>query len=181
MIPEKLYIDSESCVGCGRCIVRCSLEKTGSIRPAESRVRVLKQDDEGVSVPVICRHCEEPTCLPACPVDCMSRDEETGRIVIHTDDCIGCKKCVEACSFAGPVDVPVTGRKVKSVKVICDLCDGRPACVTVCPTGALSFETPNPESAERESRSAVALRQALARLTEEYKPRAARSRDVDHG
>jgi Fe-S-cluster-containing dehydrogenase component len=138
-------------------------------------------EDEGISIPVICRHCEEPSCLPACPVDCMSQDEETGQVRIHTDDCIGCKKCVEACSFAGPVDIPVTGRKVKSVKVICDLCEGRPACVRVCPTGALCFETPNPESAERESRSASALGEALRWLLKEYKGGAIpQSGDIDH-
>jgi Fe-S-cluster-containing dehydrogenase component len=177
---QRLYIDSERCVGCELCVLRCSLEKTGAVRPAESRVRLLRLEDDGVTIPVICRHCEEPTCLPACPVDCMSQDAETGQVRIHTEDCIGCKKCIEACSFVGPVNVPVTGHKTKNVKVICDLCDGRPACVTVCPTGALRFETPSPELAEREARSASALGELLRRLADKYPAVAARSGGKAH-
>ena len=38
------------------------------------------------------------------------------------------------CPFGGPSFDPIEKRVVK-----CDLCDGNPVCVEVCPTGALQY------------------------------------------
>jgi len=103
---------------------------------------VLKPAEEGIIMPVICRHCEEPPCIPACPVDAISKHKETGLVRIDSNTCIGCKLCVEACPYGGPVGIPVEVKNSKgsySTKVICDLCDGQPSCVESCPTGALQF------------------------------------------
>jgi Fe-S-cluster-containing dehydrogenase component len=43
--------------------------------------------------------------------------------------------CVFACPFGATFLDQQTGKVLK-----CDLCDGDPTCVKVCPTGALSFE-----------------------------------------
>jgi carbon-monoxide dehydrogenase iron sulfur subunit len=43
--------------------------------------------------------------------------------------------CVFACPFGATFVDQDSGRVLK-----CDLCDGDPTCVKVCPTGALTFE-----------------------------------------
>lgn len=55
-----IFVDYDKCVGCELCVMRCSLEKTGTCNPAWSRIHVLKQEEEGITMPVLCRHCEEP-------------------------------------------------------------------------------------------------------------------------
>jgi Fe-S-cluster-containing hydrogenase component 2 len=55
-------------------------------------------------------------------------------VQIDANQCIGCALCVQYC----PVDMvhldPDTKKAVK-----CELCQGDPACVAACPTGALEF------------------------------------------
>jgi electron transport protein HydN len=85
--------------------------------------------------------------MAVCPVEAISREEHC--IVVHTDKCIGCKSCMDACPFGAIDMVPVTGciqadGSEKKVANKCDLCIGNPggpACVRVCPTEALTLVT----------------------------------------
>ena len=78
-------------------------------------------------------------CIDVCPLTCISRDEETGMVIVDDADCIGCGACSDACPVSAPKIVDGKMRK-------CDGCNERikagmiPACVRSCPTGALSFE-----------------------------------------
>jgi Fe-S-cluster-containing dehydrogenase component len=76
--------------------------------------------------PVICRHCDEPECADACPVEAMSHDEQTGALVIDEEVCTLCLECVEACPY-NAINVAADGTLLK-----CDLCGGTPTCVRFC-------------------------------------------------
>ena len=139
---NRLIIDYDKCVGCEMCVMRCSLDKTGMVNPAHARIHIVRHEEEGIMMPAACRHCDEPRCLAVCPVNAISKDGATGLLHIDAETCIGCKLCVEACLYGGPTDVPREGRKAKQsarIKVICDLCGGKPACIEMCPTGAIQF------------------------------------------
>ncbi len=136
---KALYIDYGTCIGCDFCAQRCSLEKTGKVKPAQSRIHIVKVEAAGTMIPAACRHCDDPLCLPACPENCISKDAVTGLVSIDEPACIGCMKCVWACPYAGPVKLPSATAKMKNVKVFCDLCGGDPKCVGVCPTGTLQY------------------------------------------
>jgi Fe-S-cluster-containing dehydrogenase component len=94
------------------------------------------------TVPVICMHCDSPTCAEVCPADAIKR---TGDGVVQTarkPRCIACNNCVLACPFGVP--------KMKSeleLMMKCDMCYDRtsvgrkPMCATVCPSGALFYGT----------------------------------------
>lgn len=87
-----------------------------------------------------CMHCEDAPCVKACPTGCLHKDIETGLTLLHSDQCIGCHSCATVCPFGAPTfGVDGTMRK-------CDGCVERirarlvPACVRVCPSGALTVQ-----------------------------------------
>jgi Fe-S-cluster-containing dehydrogenase component len=94
------------------------------------------------TVPVVCMHCEQPTCAEVCPADAIKR---TGDGVVQSarkPRCIACGNCVLACPFGVP-EVYLD----RQVMMKCDMCydrtsvGKRPMCATVCPSQALFFGT----------------------------------------
>jgi len=78
-------------------------------------------------VPHLCAQCDDYPCVSACPVAALSVDEETGAVRVEDTVCTSCGKCIKACPGTVPSLHPETRKAV-----ICDLCGGDPACVTVC-------------------------------------------------
>ena len=136
---RQLFVDYPSCVGCELCAMRCSLEKTGRVNPALARIHLVKIEADGIMLPAVCRHCDNPKCLPACPVDCIIKDRGTGRVRIDEARCTGCQICTRVCPYGGPVRLPSTTNKTNNVKALCDLCGGDPKCIGVCPTNTLQY------------------------------------------
>lgn len=134
-MPKKIIIDHNRCTGCLMCAQACSLVKTGTSNPAAARIRIVDWEDTGVTVPIVCQHCAEPICLPACPEGAISKDLQTGIVSIDPDRCVSCTICRKVCPYAGPV-YSVPEKQV----ILCDFCGGDPACVIVCPTEALLYE-----------------------------------------
>ena len=123
---KKLSIVPNLCIGCRECELMCSLTHDGVFSPAMARIRVEYDAKSNSYTPLICRHCEEPACLEACPVDAMQFDEKTGAVVIDEQICTLCLECVEACPYDA-INVAPDGTVLK-----CDLCGGTPACVRFC-------------------------------------------------
>ena len=129
-----LLFDPIKCTGCRVCEIICSLRHTGECNPARSRVKILEKEEGGICISIRCRRCKKPPCIEACPVGAMSQDAQTGVIRIDEELCIGCVKCVEACPFGAMSLDPVTDNII-----VCDLCDGEPACALYCVTGATRY------------------------------------------
>jgi Fe-S-cluster-containing hydrogenase component 2 len=74
--------------------------------------------------------------MQVCPVGAITQTRD-GIVSIDTETCVGCGLCSKYC----PMDMihldPDTKKAVK-----CELCQGEPACVAACPTGALEWVTP---------------------------------------
>ena len=94
------------------------------------------------TVPVVCMHCEQPTCAEVCPADAIKR---TGDGVVQSarkPRCIACGNCVLACPFGVPEVY-----EDRQLMMKCDMCYDRssvgkkPMCATVCPSQALFFGT----------------------------------------
>ena len=66
---KVLFIDFEKCTGCRTCEVACSLRNEGICNPVLSRISVIKWEDMGVDVPMVCQQCENPPCRAVCPVE----------------------------------------------------------------------------------------------------------------
>ena len=141
---KKIWIDREKCMGCKSCELQCAIERDsvsqtllGAIQETPrpiSRVGVF--GNTGKSFPIQCRHCQDATCLKACPSGAIQRDEEKDVVFIDQTKCRGCWMCVMSCPFGAII--PSAAYKVA---VKCDAClhMEEPACVSACPTGALVF------------------------------------------
>ena len=68
----------------------------------------------------------------------MSRDADTGAMIVDGDLCVGCRMCIVACPFGAVI---LDGDRRQAIK--CDLCGGvEPWCVRFCEPGALTYELP---------------------------------------
>lgn len=138
-MKKLLYFDPEKCSACGACSMACMDQNDTDIPAGEKPYRHIFTTAEDGALKyysVSCMHCEDAPCIIACPCACLSKDE-SGFTVYDTTNCIGCHSCALACPFG----VPSFGKDGKMQK--CDACFTRqiygysPACVKVCPTGAL--------------------------------------------
>jgi Fe-S-cluster-containing hydrogenase component 2 len=78
--------------------------------------------------------CRDPLCMDVCPVTAISRNEETGALIVNVDQCVGCRMCTVVCPLGG---ISINYENGKAMK--CDLCDGDPVCVKACGYGALNY------------------------------------------
>lgn len=94
------------------------------------------------TVPVICMHCDTPTCAEVCPADAIKRTPDGVVQTARKPRCIACNNCVLACPFGVPkMNVGY------ELMMKCDMCYDRtsvgksPMCATVCPSRALHYGT----------------------------------------
>jgi formate dehydrogenase iron-sulfur subunit len=139
-----ILINVDECIGCHACEVAC---KNSHEFPKEIMVQRVVSVEEGKfpSVKTLhspverCMHCLEPACVSACPFGAITKTEH-GPVVIDHEKCTGCQLCIKAC----PWNIPKFSIETKKVYK-CDFCYSRlndglsPACVEVCPVGALKF------------------------------------------
>ncbi len=146
MARYAMAIDLDRCVGCGACVLACKGE--WNVMDGGARDWVIPILPEGRFPDVastfytgLCNHCDEPSCVPACPTGATYQDE-SGRVRVDKDLCIGCGYCVAAC----PYGARYHDARVHKVDK-CDLCAERldpdphrePACVQTCPASARIF------------------------------------------
>jgi molybdopterin-containing oxidoreductase family iron-sulfur binding subunit len=98
-----MAIDVRRCVGCKACTIACKQEnKTPS---GVSYTVVISEPLEGSGtdkpIPMTkpCFHCENPACVPVCPVGATFKREVDGIVAMDYDRCIGCRYCITACPY----------------------------------------------------------------------------------
>ncbi len=134
-----MYLDHSRCIGCQSCVQACSECDT---HKGHSMIH-LETADRPHSVqtmPVVCMHCESPTCAEVCPADAIKKTADGIVQTARKQACIACSNCVLACPFG----VPKMNTDFE-LMMKCDMCYDRtsvgkkPMCATVCPSGALFF------------------------------------------
>jgi anaerobic dimethyl sulfoxide reductase subunit B (iron-sulfur subunit) len=107
--------------------------------------RVRVQESGTFSAPTVyalslaCNHCEEATCVKVCPVKAISRRDD-GIILIDQKTCVGCQLCAQFCPYGAP-QFHAGLKKMQKCTFCSDRIDAGadPACVSLCPTGALQW------------------------------------------
>ena len=139
--PQEFFIDTNRCIGCNACVQACTECDT---HRGHSMIQLDFIDTltSPQTVPVVCMHCDSPTCAEVCPADAIKR---TGDGVVQSarkPRCIACGNCVVACPFGVPEIY-----EDRKIMMKCDMCYDRtsvgrkPMCATVCPSQALFFGT----------------------------------------
>lgn len=145
-MQKSFVFDLNKCTGCSACSFACSIENdlgpTGSWRYIATYNRQRHPELPVYHLSMACCHCVDPPCLLACPARAITKDGNTGAVTINADICIGCKYCSWVC----PYDAPQYSSEDRFMKK-CTMCEHRlhdkrdPACVELCPTGALTFDS----------------------------------------
>lgn len=138
---QEFFVDPGRCIGCNACVQACSECNT---HKGNSMIQLDYIDYAGSpqTVPVICLHCQSPTCAEVCPADAIKRMEDGVVMTARKPRCIACNNCVLACPFGVPKMHTEMHLMMK-----CDMCYDRssvgkkPMCASVCPSQALFFGT----------------------------------------
>jgi formate dehydrogenase iron-sulfur subunit len=157
---KAMLFDATLCVGCRACELACN-EENQLGRTDEEILAGRETEDARALAPdvwtyvtyhevegdpatgsygkVQCMHCIEPACVSSCPVVALEKTAE-GPVIYHPEKCLGCRYCELACPFLVPrFEWDTANPYIRK----CDMCWERqregesPACVEVCPTGAL--------------------------------------------
>ncbi|MCF8233368.1 MAG: 4Fe-4S dicluster domain-containing protein [Bacteroidales bacterium] len=150
-----ILYDVFMCGGCQTCEFTCAelhnlpapedVPEIGISRKTNDQRRTVVNayDTSGgeVAVKRQCMHCLEPACVSACLTQAMYKTKE-GPVIWREEKCMGCRYCMVSCPF----DMPKFEYNSPNPKIIkCDMCYDRikegkePACVEICPAGALVF------------------------------------------
>lgn len=146
-----MTVDMRRCVGCSACVLACKTEnnvpdgynRDWIVHEVRGRFPDLSQEIRSER----CMHCTDAPCVTACPTG-ASLIAEGGVVLVDPDRCTGCKACIASCPYDARYVHP-DGHVDK-----CTFCIHRvrrgddPACVTVCPTTALTFGDRNDPDAE---------------------------------
>ncbi|HNY64601.1 MAG TPA: 4Fe-4S dicluster domain-containing protein [Deltaproteobacteria bacterium] len=139
MKEYAILLDTTYCTGCNSCAYRCVQEFRYHDKAAKGLFRTFVQVNDDGLYQKRCMHCLEPDCVANCPVEALTKSA-SGQVLYDAAKCIGCKTCVKSCKFGIPQYDADTKKIVK-----CSMCAHRagenkePACVEICPTGALQF------------------------------------------
>jgi len=97
-----MVIDLRKCIGCSACTIACVVEN--KLPPGVVYRPVIDQEMGSYPhvtrrfLPRPCMHCDDPPCVPVCPVAATWKRED-GIVAIDYDACIGCRYCITACPY----------------------------------------------------------------------------------
>lgn len=101
MNKYALVVEHEACWGCRTCEVACGQEYD-----FKSKFLVVTEEGPPPDGSVhdymyqvnVCRHCDDPACVPACPEGAITKRED-GIVVLDPEQCSGCRLCLDACPY----------------------------------------------------------------------------------
>ena len=131
-----IIVQAQCCRDCQACVLACSLYHEGECSLSLARLAVLKDMATYQVEILLCEHCENPACVAVCPSGAI-RPQDSGVAHLVDSECTRCGECASACP-AGAIFYNEQGDRYLK----CDLCVGRPggpACVELCPVGALAL------------------------------------------
>ena len=134
-------IDQNRCIGCHACTVACKEEHDVPIGVNRTWVKYIEKgifpETNRHFAVLRCNHCDDAPCITICPTNALFRTDN-GIVDFDSDNCVGCKSCMQACPYDALYIDPNTNTAAK-----CNFCahrievDLKPACEVVCPVNAI--------------------------------------------
>lgn len=115
-------VNWELCTGCRTCTFVCSFHHNRVFSPSTSSIHIIKQEERGVNIPVICIDHKEAPCFDVLSEGAQENDEDIVKYLM--------------------------GLFMRQ----CDLCEGDPLCVKYCTPSALQWVDRTPRQLERKER-----------------------------
>ena len=163
-------LDQKYCIGCQTCVTACQMRHRCPDDVQIRKATSFEQQPVGPWISVACNHCEDPACVPVCPVGALTKRDD-GIVVQDHDLCIGCKSCIKACPYEHPVYVEEENKTLR-----CDMCAARldagdvPACVEACPVKVLTVGTVEENEAKGGVAEGVGFEVASTKPTTRFIP-----------
>ncbi|NQT94434.1 MAG: 4Fe-4S dicluster domain-containing protein [Lentisphaerae bacterium] len=150
----------------------------------EATHEYLTDSVKNVPIPVLCNHCDNPSCTRVCPVGATWKRESDGIVMMDWHRCIGCRYCMAACPYGSRsfnwkdprphieeirTDFPT---RTKGVVEKCTFCEKRlaqgkqPACVEACAKRAKALVFGDLEDPNSEVRQILASQFTIRRRPE---------------
>jgi DMSO reductase iron-sulfur subunit len=145
MTPYGWLLDYKRCIECRACESACK-QWNGVDTGIDVRFRRVQRSETGkfpgvrtLALSLACNHCEDPWCVKVCPTKAMWQRDD-GIVLVNQEKCIGCRLCEDFCPYQAP-QYNARTRKIEKCTMCADRIDQglQPACVTLCPTGALQW------------------------------------------
>ena len=98
----SMVLDLRRCIGCSACTIGCKAE---NVLPPGVVYRPVMDEEIGTYpkvtrrfIPRPCMQCDNPPCVPVCPVKATYKRED-GIVEVDYEKCIGCRYCITACPY----------------------------------------------------------------------------------
>lgn len=146
------YLDADTCTGCNTCAIACKDKNNLPRGVFWRRVYEIEGGSYGKKgsafsptiyaffVTMSCNHCQNPACVTACTFEALEKRDMDGLVVVNTEKCKGCRRCINACPYGS---LHINGDNGKISK--CDGCFNlqnqgeAPECISACPMRAVEF------------------------------------------
>jgi len=150
--PVRWHLDPKKCTGCRMCEIACSFSHGQGFTPSKASLRVVFSglgECEPVTCSLLLFHSptmltslspsltypsHRPLCVEACHWGALTIHPTLGYIQFLEEKCTRCKKCAKACPL-----VVIPFDEENKIPLICDMCEGTPACVEWCDSEALTI------------------------------------------
>ncbi len=115
----EFFVDPSRCIGCRACVAACA-ECDTHRGVSMIHVDYIDRPNTIATTPMVCMHCDEPTCALVCPADAIKQGEDGIVRSALKPRCIACSNCVLACPFGIP-----TVHIGPELMMKCDMCYDR--------------------------------------------------------
>jgi len=120
------------CIGCLTCAIVCAVANHNNHSIIKSAIKIRTKGGMTSSfIAIVCRGCKEPACREICPAGALEL-RPGGGVLLNTEKCFGCRKCISACSVGAVNFDDETQRPI-----ICCHCG---VCTTFCTHDCLLME-----------------------------------------
>lgn len=120
------------CIGCFSCMLICAAVNSKSHALEKSRIKIRTYGGvSGKFTDTVCHGCVDPACIESCPSNALVL-RKGGGVKLIKDACIGCTRCLKACSV-GAIDFCEDTK----LPLICNHCG---VCAQYCPHNCMELK-----------------------------------------